>query len=162
MSIFLRADGITGESSDRNHPGWIDIFTLEWSLQRNITAASSTRNDRESSNARFLEMELTRFMDAATPQLMLEACCGRGRTLEIHLTKTGSGTGGDTFAAYLLKNALISHYEVKAAAQHVIRPIERLRISFTTLELRYTPFDQDGRALAPISTGFDTTTNQKL
>lgn len=161
MSIFLKLDGIAGDATDSNHPRWIDIFTLGWSIRRRITAATSTCDDRESSNASFSEIELTRFMDSATPQLILEACCGRGKTLEIHLTKSGAGSGSDTYAAYVLKNALISHYEVKAAGQHVTRPIERLRISFGALELRYIQYDQDGKALAPSAKGFDVTTNQK-
>ncbi|MDN3517521.1 type VI secretion system tube protein Hcp [Aquisalimonas lutea] len=162
MSIFMSFPGIQGETADMSHVGFLNIDYLEWSVARRITSPPGTSFDRESANAEITDLFLIRRMDSATPRLFLEACCGSGKEILIRLTKTGVGSGAETFAEYVLKNAIISDYEVTATKNDAIRPVEELTISFTGLELRYTPYDDRGKALASASVGFDTSTNQKL
>lgn len=168
MSIHLRIDGLSGESADANHKGWIDILDLTWGVRRRITSSASTQGDRESANAEITDLTLTRFVDASTPSLFLEACCGKGKEMQIDLTKTGSGAGSDVFMTYVLRNALISKYHVEymtMRSSKVVgnpRPIELVTISFVGMETRYTPYDDDGIAVAPIAVGFDTSTNEKI
>lgn len=161
MSIFMNYEGIEGESADQNHKGWMDVESVQWGVTRRITSATSTQNDRESSNAEISDLVVTRRMDSATPRLFTEACCGNGKDVIIHLTKTGAGTGADVYMEYTLKNALLSNYQVNAAAQDEVRPTEVLTLSFGDVEVKYTPYDQDGRAEAAIAVGFDTATNTK-
>jgi type VI secretion system secreted protein Hcp len=161
MSIFINYEGIKGESSDKSHKQWMDIETIQWGVTRRITSNTSTQNDRESSNAEISSLVITRRMDSATPNLFIESCCGTGRTVVVHLTKTGTGAGTDVYMEYTLKNALISNYGVSAETQDTERPLETLTISFVDLEVKYTPYDQDGNALAAIAVGFDTATNTK-
>lgn len=161
MSIFMNYEGIKGESSDKNHKDWMDIDNISWGVKRNITSHTSTQNDRESANAEVTDLTVTRRMDSATPNLFIESCCGKGRNVVIHLTKTGTGTGTDTFMEYTLKNALISDYQVSANSQDESRPTETLTISFVDIEVKYTPYDEDGNAMAAIAVGFDTATNTK-
>ncbi|MDN3519151.1 type VI secretion system tube protein Hcp [Aquisalimonas lutea] len=153
--------GIKGESSDKNHKEWIDIDDLHWGVKRNITSNTSTQNDRESANAVIQDLTLARRMDSASPNLFIESCSGKGKTIVLHLTKTGTGTGSDAFMEYALKNALISSYEMNAETEADERPTELLTISFVDLEMKYTPYDQDGNAMAPVAVGFDTSTGEK-
>lgn len=161
MSVHLSIDGIRGESSDVGHKGWLDLDELEWGSRRRITSHTSTKDDRESANAEITELSFVRRMDSASPSLFLAACCGRGVSMVIHLSKTGAGSGADTFVEYRLSNALISSYHMLASGQANRRPVERVTVSFSALDLRYTPYDEDGAPLAPIAVGFDTSTNMR-
>lgn len=159
MSIHLFVDGIQGESSDVNHVGWMDVQSIRWGTRRRITSNTSTRNDRESANAEISDLLIVRHMDSATPRLVIEACCGRGKTVKVRLTKTGAGQGADVYSEYTLSNALVSSYSVRARGKSSARPVEVLTFSFTRMEMRYLPYDQNGLASAPIAKGFDTSTN---
>lgn len=161
MSIFVNYTGIKGESSDKGHKDWMDVETLHWGVSRQLTSATSTMNDRESSNAVISDLVITRRMDSATPNLFIESCCGTGKDVVIHLSKTGQGDGANIYMEYTLKNALISEYSVNAASQSTDRPMEQITISFVDVEVKYTPHDEDGNALAAIAVGFDTATNTK-
>ncbi|MBX2807690.1 MAG: type VI secretion system tube protein Hcp [Cellvibrionaceae bacterium] len=161
MSIFVNYEGIKGESSDSGHKEWMDVESISWGVSRNITSATSTQGDRESSNAVINDLQITRFMDSATPKIFIESCCGTGKDVTIDLTKTGTGSGTDTYMQYTLKNALISNYKVNASAQDTHRPTETITISFVDVEVKYTPYDEDGNAEASIAVGFDTATNNK-
>ena len=161
MSTFLHIDGVTGETADANFKGWLDVRGWQWGSNRKITSNSSTQGDRESANATITDLTLRRPMDKATPQLFLEACCGTGKDITLVQTKTGSGSGTDVFVEYTMRNAIISNYDVEADAESASRPLEELTISFVDLEVKYTPYDEDGNAEAPIVVGFNTATNTK-
>lgn len=161
MSMFLYIEGIQGEVSDAGYKGWIDITHWSWDISRNITSSTSTQGDRESSNATIGDLMITRLMDKATAKIFMEACCGRGKQVKLVQTKTGTGNGTDTFIEYTINNALISNYSVKAINSSASRPIENIKISFVNLEVKYTPYDEDGNAEASIAVGFDTATNTK-
>ena len=79
----------------------MDILTLRWDVSRKITSNTSTRGDRESTNVVIGDLVIIRRMDKATPKIFIESCCDRGKDFEIHLTKTGQGSGSDEFMSYL-------------------------------------------------------------
>jgi len=161
MSAFLNYEGVKGESSDPAHKDWIDIDSWSWGVNRAITSSTSTQGDRESSNATISSLQITRRMDSATPKLFIESCCGTGKDVTLHLTKTGSGSGADTYMEFNLKNVLIEKFDLGGKAQSTNRPTETLTLSFVEAEVKYTPYDEDGNATAPIAVGFDTATNTK-
>lgn len=165
MSIFLHYPGVTGDVTDRpEHTGWLAITEVDWTgISRAVTSHTSTRRDRESSNAEFAEIVLVRELDRATPELFLRACCGRGRQLTLHFTKTShGGNGADTYLALTLHDALVARYSVAARRQPARRPKEKLCISFTAMEMRYTPFGDDNAPEAARSVGFDPRTNERI
>lgn len=162
MSIFMKYGDIRGETADRTHPGFLDVRTVRFGIRRRISSHTGTRHDRESANAHTSDLYVTRFMDSASPALFIQACCGRGKPLTLRYTKTGTGDGAEVFMEYTLHNALLSRYDVLARSQAGARPVEVLRVSYTAVESRYTPYDQDGHPVAPIVQGFDTATNQRL
>lgn len=161
MSAFFYVDGVTGTVSDANHKGRLAIISYGWGVSRKLTSNTSTQGDRESANAVITDLEIVRTMDKATPKLFIEACCGTGKDMKVVQTKTGTGNGADTFIEYTLKNAIISDYQVEAINDDVARPREKLTVSFVDLEVKYTPYDEDGNAQAPIAVGFNTATNTK-
>lgn len=161
MSIFMEIPNITGETSDQNHQGWIDVLEVEFGVHRNITSSTSTQGDRESSNAVISDLKLLKLMDRTTPQLFLLTCCGTGKDIKIVMTKTGTGSGADVFLEYTLKNALLSRMDTQAMKYNNRRPVEEIHISFTSMSVKYIQYDEDNNMVAPLAVGFDTATNTK-
>jgi len=161
MAIFLNYEGIKGESSDLGHKDWMDVKNWEWGTERQVTSNTSTQGDRESSNAVIRDLKISKYMDSASPKIFIESCCGTGKDVKLRLTKTGTGSGADVFMEYTLKNALISYYNVRGSEHDTHRPIEDIIISFVDIEVKYTPYDEDGNAQAAIAVAFDTATNTK-
>lgn len=161
MSIFLNYEGIKGESSDSNHKDWVDITGWTFDIERAITSATSTRGDRESSNAEIGDLLLTKHTDSSTPKFFIESCCGTGKNATLHFTKSGAGSGADVYMEIILKNALISKFSIAGNDKDVNRPQEAISISFVEIEVKYIQHDEDGNAMAPVAVGFDTATNAK-
>jgi len=161
MAILLDYEGIEGETSDKNNEGCIDCEGWRFKTDRSVTSNTSTKGDRESSNATISDLEITKYMDSSSLRLFIESLCGIGKEVRLILTKTGKGDGSDLYMEYILKNAIISGYEVGGTADDINRPTENITISFVEIEARYTPYDEDGNAIAASSVGFDTATNTK-
>lgn len=66
MAILLNYEGIKGETSDKNHKDWIDVSSWTWGTKRAITSNTSTRGDRESSNAVISDLQITKYMDSSS------------------------------------------------------------------------------------------------
>ena len=161
MSIFVNYDGIKGECSDPAHQEWMDVETCNFDAERAITSATSTRGDRESANAEINDFIITRYTDSATPKIFIESMCGTGKDVAIHFTKTGKGSGADVYLELTLKNALINKFSFAGKSQSNNRPMEAISVSFVEMEVKYTPYDEDGNQIAAIAVGFDTATNTK-
>ncbi len=161
MSIFLNYEGIQGEASDKNHKGWVDINDWKFDVKRAITSATSTRGDRESSNAEIGDLLISKYTDSSTPKFFIESCCGTGKNATLHLTKTGAGDGADVYMEINLKNALISQYTVAGTDKSGKRPQELIAISFVDIEIKYIEHDNDNNAVQPVAVGFNTATNTK-
>jgi len=76
-------------------------------------------------------------------------------------TKTGKGSGADVYLELTLKNALINKFSFAGKSQSNNRPMEAISVSFVEMEVKYTPYDEDGNQIAAIAVGFDTATNTK-
>eukprot|EP00913_Durusdinium_trenchii_P010529 g9873.t1 len=78
------------------------------------------------------------------PRDTREACSGRtGKRTVIHLVTTGNP--GETYIEYTLTNTLIASYSIDSNGD---RPIETIKLNFTKLEVKYTPFDENQRRLS--------------
>lgn len=93
--------------------------------------------------------------------IFIESLCGTGKDVVIHHTKTGAGSGADVYLEITLKNALINKFSFASKDKSPTRPMEAISISFVEMNVKYTPYDEDGNAMAPIAVGFDTATNTK-
>mgnify|MGYP000038197889 CR=1 FL=1 len=153
MSIFMNYDNIKGETTAKGHEDWIDLLSLDWGVQRGITARVGTSKDREATSADVSELRITKYMDNTTPYLFKEAWVGKGKAVQIHLTKTGDTL--ENYMEYTLKDCMISGYRVNTEGE---RPVEEITLSFTKIEQKYTPYDDNHKAASPVSNGYDVAT----
>ncbi|WP_097460379.1 Hcp family type VI secretion system effector [Mangrovitalea sediminis] len=152
MSIFMNYEGIKGEVTAKGHEQWIDIMTMDWGVNRNISAATGTNKDREATSTNVSNVTITKLMDETTPLLFTESCVGKGKKVEIHLTKTGDNL--ENYMEYTLTDVMISGYSMHTDGE---RPIETMTLSFTKVEMKYTPYDDKHKKTASISAGYDVT-----
>lgn len=152
MSIFMNYEGINGEVTAKGHEKWIDLISMDWGVNRGISAATGTSKDREATSTTVNAVTITKLMDETTPLLFTEACVGKGKQVKIDLTKTGDNL--DNYMEYTLSDVMISGYSVQTGGE---RPVETITLSFTKVEMKYTPYDDNHKSTAAISAGYDIT-----
>lgn len=156
MAIYIKYEGIDGEATHENHKKWLDIKTLQWGVGRAISTPSGSTANREASEPSVAEVTITKLMDASSPKFFTEAVTGAaGKKVEIHLVTTGSP--GNTFAEYVLTDALVSAYSLNTSGD---RPLENISISFTKIEYKFIPYDNANKAGTPTTVSYDLATTK--
>lgn len=150
MSMYLNYEGIKGEATAEGHEEWIDIHSLQWGVSRGLSATTGTNQNREATSTTISEVTFTKLTDDSTPYLFREACVGKGKEVKIHLTKTDDTL--QSYIEYTLRDVMISNYTVNTDGE---RPIESISLSFTKMELRYIPHDDQNNIKTPVSQIYD-------
>lgn len=156
MPIYLQIDGIQGDATHEQHKNWLDIEALHWDVTRNINTSAGSAANREASEPSISEVVLTKVSDSSSTKLFQEAVSGRnGKRAVVHLVTTGNP--GETYIEYSLTNALISSYSVDTNGD---RPVETIKLNFTKMEVKYTPFDDNHAPKSPLIASYDLATTK--
>jgi type VI secretion system secreted protein Hcp len=141
MPIYMKLDGIEGESTDKDHDKWCDLESFSFSSSRQGHEASK---HRATGDVRFSDIVGSKQVDkASTP--MAKACFSGQhiKKAEVHLTTTLSGGGRQTYLVIELKDVIISSYSTAGAGDS--RALEQFALNYAEIKLIYSPFDKAGK-----------------
>jgi len=150
-AVFAKYDGVDGESTDADHDKWIDILSIDWSVD--------TKQKKKKTKPIAGEFLITMAYEKSSPKI-LEAITS-GKTipkLEIELTKTVTDPTGRelkvTYLKYELKNVQITSYDVNASGSDLeAAPTVVVGNNFEEIKVTYTEYDDDtGTAKGDVET----------
>ncbi len=132
MAVYMKVDGVKGDVQEAGHKDWIQLNSFSWGAGRGIGSPKSSAKDRESSAASVSEITVSKVNDSATTGLIRLALWGKGKKVEIHLTRTGDDKKEVEYLKYELENVLFSGYSTSTGGD---RPSESLSLNFTKVTL---------------------------
>ena len=156
IDMFLKLDGIKGESQDHKHKDEIHIESWSWGMSQ--TGAHGTGGGGGAGKVNVHDISITKFLDKASPALMLHCCNGK------HI-KNGLVTvrkAGDKPLEYLkvkLEDILISG--VQTAGHGSDQLTENVTINFAKFHVEYTEQDEKGAGKPGGQMGWDVKKNEK-
>jgi type VI secretion system secreted protein Hcp len=157
-AIYVKFDGINGESEDRDHLDWIDV--LSYSQGQYIPDSSATRAGASRESSVFEEIILRKELDKASPNLAQAVCLGKVfPKVDIHVTRELSDGARITYYVYELKNVIVSRYHIGCSRDDEI-PAERISLNFEQVKVTYTKFDLNGRSESIMEYSWDIARNQ--
>ena len=145
-NTYLKYGSIKGETTAESFKDLITVLSLDWNVSREISSATGTAMDRESSSTRLGDVTITKLQDKASPDLFKEATIGKGLPAVFHITKQGDKV--EEIMKIELTDAMISSYSVSVQND---RPIETITISYTEMMMTVTPTDDKNNITAPVS-----------
>jgi type VI secretion system secreted protein Hcp len=104
---FMRIEGISGESSDEKHAGWIEIMDFDLDVSQTVNRLPSSLGGAGAECADFSEFCFTKLLDKASPKLALACAAGTHiDTIIVELCRSG----GDKvrFMQYKFTNCMIN------------------------------------------------------
>lgn len=158
MILLNFATAIKGDSTVDQHSDWITIDSLQFGVGRAISS-SGGGTDRETSNPSFSEVTVTKSMDKASTELMMQAACGKSLGLAtIHFIQTGGAdVKGQHYLEYKLEEAIISSYSASSGGE---RPTESISINFNGFKQTYNTFKDGSVAEKGEEKGWDLSKNE--
>lgn len=143
--IFLRLEGIDGESKDQAHPRWMDIQSFHWGVTRpagtNLTQMSA--------------LQLFKRVDSASPLLHL-ACANGQHFPKVTLDLVRPGERRVRYYRIVLEDVLVTSSGVawtEPAAEYGVAEI--LGLAYGRMSWTYTEFAPDGKAARELAAYWD-------
>jgi type VI secretion system secreted protein Hcp len=165
FDVFVKIDGIEGESTDYQHAGWIEIEAIRFGtgVTQSTSSSTSSAGGATSGRADFSDFTLRKLLDKSSPKLAL-ACAAGTHINEITVDLCRAGTDKVKFMSYTMKNCLISRVLTTSGSDTVQGfQAETVQINFGKIEWCYTVQNRSGGVAAGnVATGWDLQKNCKL
>ncbi len=143
VDMFLKIEGIPGESKDQNHKDWIDVLSFSKSVSRPIEPGAGGRAGGQAAEAS--DLALSKYIDKSSPKLAL-ACCEGGHIPEVTLELINTRGGNKTpYMVYKLHNVLVTSYSVSGDTSGDPLPTEEITLNYESIEWTYVEFDGANR-----------------
>ena len=165
FDVFVKIDGIEGESTDYKHAGWIEIEAIRFGsgVTQPASTTASSAGGAGAERADFSDFTIRKLLDKTSPKLTL-ACAAGTHINKIVVELCRAGTDKIKFMSYTLMNCLISRVTTTSGSDTVQGfPAETVQINFGKIEWCYTLQNRrDGGAAGNVATGWDLQKNCKL
>lgn len=132
VDMFLKIDGIGGESIDTIHKDWIDISSFSWGE----TNAGAAAGGAGAGKVAIQDFHFTKAIDKASPLLML-ACASGLHMQKAQLVCRKAGTNPVEFLTVTIENCLLSSFAFTEHSGGNPAPAESITINFTKIEMIY-------------------------
>ena len=158
MILLKFATEIKGEATITGHEGWINVDSFQLGVGRSVTTTGGG-SDRDPSNPSFSEATFTKGTDKSSPDLFMQAVCGKSLgKAEIHFVQTGGADSkGQIYLKFELEEAMVTSYSMSSGGD---RPTERFSINFAKISKQYDAFSAGGKVTAGTPKKWDLMKNQ--
>ena len=143
VDIFIKLDGAPGESKDKGHANEIDVLAWSWGMAQ--SGSRHLGSGGGSGKVDVSDLSIIKYVDSATPNLMLFCCNGK------HISRallTIRKAGGDNQLEYLkikMTDCLVTSVS-GSGTNGDDRQTESVTLNFAKVEVDYTPQKPDGTA----------------
>ena len=158
VDVFLKCEGIPGESKDAKHGGEIDI--LSWSWGQTQGGSFGAGGGGGSGKVIMQDIHFTAKASKASPALMLKCATGVHIKKSV-LTMRKAGTGQQEFYIITLTDSLVSSFQTGASNSGDDLPTDQFSLNFATVEIEYKPQKADGSLDPSVKFGYDQSKNEK-
>ncbi len=140
--MFVKYDGVDGESPDKAHKGWSDILSFSQAHEAGESGAGSALR---LATCVFEDLVVVKEIDKSSPKLAEAVCKGKVfPKVEIHAARPAGGVD-QVYLRYELTNVRISRYHLSGSSLSDALPTEEISLSFEEIKMTYTEYDDAGR-----------------
>jgi type VI secretion system secreted protein Hcp len=156
VDMFIKIDGIKGESQDGKHKDEIDVLSWSWGVSQSGTMHSGGGGG--AGKASFQDLSLTKWVDTSSPKLLGAASTGK-HIKEALLTVRKAGDKPLEYLKVTLTDCLISSVSTGGSGGED-RLTENISINFGKVKFEYTAQKADGSPGGVVPFGFDIKKNE--
>lgn len=153
--MFLRIDGISGESTDAKHPQWIEVLNFNQGLTLpGIGGAAGV------GQADFDDFLIVKWVDKSSPKLCV-ACADGTHIPEVTLELCHAGGNKYKFMEIQLSDCIVTAYRIVGSVQGgETRPLEEVAFCYDKIQWTYTVINPDGSSGGNVAAGWDLSANR--
>jgi type VI secretion system secreted protein Hcp len=156
QEVFIRLEGIAGESKQAAHKGWIDVLDFDYKVSQ--SSSLFTGGGGGVGKADFQPLRFTHFIDRASPNLFKYCAAGKHiPTVELSVCKAGGGS--KEFLNIRLTDVIV--VDVGPAGSSGAQTVETVSLSYAKIEIKIKEQKADGTMGAEICGGWNIKENRE-
>ena len=144
--VFLKIDGIKGESKDDKHKDEIEV--LAWNWAETQTGSASRGGGMGSGKVEMHDITFTKYVDKATPKL-ISACAKGDHIPKAELAMRKAGGEQKEYLKISLDDVLVSSYATSGSGGGE-NPTENISLNFGKITVEYFEQDNKGTIRRPV------------
>ncbi len=162
IDIFLKIDGIDGESTDNKHKNEIAILSYAWREEaQQAPAGGAGGGGGGAGKLAMQDFHFSMCVSNASPKLFL--ACAKGEHFKnAVLTVRRAEPSAAEFLKWRFTDVLISSYQTSGDGATGGLPADHASLRFSRIELEYSPMMPDGTLGTPVKAGWDSMTNKPV
>ena len=160
VEIFLKLDGIEGESTKSGAENYIEIFSFSNGASNPSSVAFGTGSG--AGKVDLSSLSLQKQLDKSSPMLFLNCCNGKHIATGNMIVREATGdTTTKIYYQYDMTEVFVDSISWGGAAGGG-KPSESLSLSAKSLKISYWSQGSDGTLTGPIQAGWDVSKNVKM
>ena len=152
IELFLKIDGIAGESTDDRHAQWIDLLTFTWGVSAEGTVLAG--GGAGAGKVKPQDVSFVKFVDKASPAL-LQSCLAGKHFPKAELAVVRAGGKGQQFLTITLSDVLVSSYRIGGSEGDDQPPTDQFTLDFRRIAYAYQPQKADGSLGSAVDATWD-------
>ncbi len=141
FDVFMKVDGIPGESSDSKHKDWIEILSFSHSVVQQLSGDRSQGSVGAEGRCNHADFTAVKLLDKASPKLHLYCCQGK-RIPKIIVEMCQAGGDKQVYMKYEMENVFVTSVSPGGSAGgEDSRPVETLSLNYDKVTWTYTQLD---------------------
>jgi type VI secretion system secreted protein Hcp len=158
LALFLKIDGIKGESTDVKHKDEIDIESFSWGVSH--AAPVPTGGGAGSGRPIFPDVTVVARQSIASPALFLACAQGKHIATAVLTARRQGKVGLDYYAITFSDIVITAFHEVGSEGADDVS--ESVSFNYAKIKLEYHRQNATGALAAPVSAGWNVVNNKKL
>ena len=151
VNMFLKIDDIPGESQNEKHTDWIEISSYSWSGV--LPGIAELGGGLASGKPDVSDLVLSKYMDKASPKLLLACCNGKPKpTVTFEVDRASEDP--IPYLKFTLENVGVTSWQSNGSGGGE-PPSESVALSYTKVTIDYTQLDKRGASVGTVSANYD-------
>lgn len=163
MAIYMKVPGVDGSVTTKGYEKQIELSSMNFGVFRPVDMTVGNVANRKAGLPNFQEIAISKVMDESSYGCLKEAVMAqKGAVIEITLVEAGEAP--TEFVKYKLTDTFFSNYSMSGMGgaglgKEAIQ--ESASLSFSKIEVAFTPAGKDGVAGTPQRITYDLATGTK-
>ncbi|SCU75144.1 Protein hcp1 [Cupriavidus necator] len=158
QDIFLKINGIDGESQDSSHKNEVEVLAWDWSIEQQSTMHAGSGGG--AGKATVSDLSFEHFIDRASPNLMKYCLTGKHINEAVLVVRKAGGNPLE-YLKLTMTDVIVTKVSPKGSVDDEVRMREKVALSFSKVKQEYVVQNAQGGSGGAVTAGYDIKGNKE-
>ncbi|MFS8935082.1 Protein hcp1 [Cupriavidus taiwanensis] len=158
QDIFLKINGIDGESQDSSHKNEVEVLAWDWSIEQQSTMHAGSGGG--AGKATVSDLSFEHFIDRASPNLMKYCLTGKHINEAVLVVRKAGGNPLE-YLKLTMTDVIVTRVSPKGSVDDEVRMREKVALSFSRVKQEYVVQNAQGGSGGAVTAGYDIKGNKE-